>query len=76
MPYSANEDLPDAIRAHLPPHAQDIFRAAFNNAWVSYGMREPARREEIAHRVAWAAVKHRYRKQGDRWIPIDNPGSS
>ena len=23
------------------------------------------RREEIAHRVAWAAVKHRYRKQGN-----------
>jgi hypothetical protein len=25
-------------------------------------------REEIAHRVAWAAVKKRYRKIGDFWI--------
>lgn len=70
MPYSSNEALPLSIRAHLPPHAQDIFRAAFNHAWESYGMREPGRREEIAHRVAWAAVKRRYRKVGDRWEPI------
>lgn len=70
MPYASNEALPPAIRAHLPPHAQDIFRAAFNHAWESYGAREPARREEIAHRVAWSAVKRRYRKSGDRWEPI------
>lgn len=72
MPYSANEDLPDSVRAHLPPHAQDIFRAAFNNAWASYGAREPQRREEIAHRVAWAAVKRRYRKVRNDWVPIDS----
>ena len=71
MPYSANEDLPDRIRTHLPPHAQDIFRAAFNSAWVSYGAHNPERREEIAHRVAWAAVKRRYRKCGDDWVAID-----
>ena len=71
MPYEVNEDLPPSIRAHLPPHAQDIFRAAFNHAWQSYGTREPARREEIAHRVAWSAVKRRYRKAGDLWVPID-----
>jgi cation transport regulator len=57
--------------AHLPPHAQDIFRAAFNHAWESYGRREPARREEIALRVAWSAVKQRYRKAGEAWVPID-----
>ena len=65
MPYASNEDLPQTIRAHLPPHAQDIYRAAFNHAWESYGARE-----EIAHRVAWAAVKKRYRKTGERWVPI------
>ncbi len=70
MPYASNDDLPLAIRGHLPPHAQDIFRAAFNSAWASYGAREPARREEIAHRVAWAAVKRRYRRAGDAWVPI------
>lgn len=70
MPYSANDDLPDSVRRHLPPHAQDIYRAAFNNAWSSYGATEPVRREEIAHRVAWAAVKRQYRKSGADWIPF------
>jgi cation transport regulator len=70
MPYASNEDLPPAIRANLPPHAQDIFRASFNSAWQSYGARQPDRREAIAHRVAWAAVKRRYRKLGAAWVPI------
>jgi cation transport regulator len=68
MPYPSNDDLPASIRLHLPPHGQDIFRAAFNGAWESYGSREPARREEIAHRVAWAAVKRQYRKIGRDWV--------
>lgn len=71
MPYASNAALPRSIRAHLPEHAQDIFREAFNHAWESYGAREPTRREEIAHRVAWAAVKRRYRKVGDYWEPLD-----
>ena len=71
MPYASNWDLPPSIRAHLPPHAQDIFRAAFNNAWTSYGASEPERREEIAHRIAWAAVKRRYHKRGDEWVQLE-----
>ena len=71
MPYATNEALPRSIRAHLPAHAQDIFREAFNHAWDGYGAREPARREEIAHRVAWAAVKRLYHKVGDHWEAID-----
>lgn len=67
MPYETNEDLPPAIRRHLPPHAQDIFRAAFNSAWIGYGADE-----EIAHRVAWAAVKKRYRKAGSDWVAKDD----
>ncbi len=70
MPYASNTELPAPIRHSLPPHAQDIFRAAFNAAWESYAAREPSRREEIAHRVAWAAVKKRYRKVGGAWVPI------
>ena len=70
MPYSRNEDLPDPIQAHLPSHAQNIYRAAFNSAWHGYRDRGPKQREEIAHRVAWAAVKHRYRKQGSDWVPL------
>lgn len=72
MPYENNMDLPPSIRARLPPHAQDIYRAAFNSAWESYASRQPERREEIAHRIAWGAVKRRYRKAGEAWVPIDD----
>ena len=71
MPYASDADLPSAIRDHLPPHARAIFRKAFNSAWESYGMREPWRREEIAYRVAWAAVKRQFEKRGEEWVPID-----
>jgi cation transport regulator len=67
MPYASNEDLPPSVRYHLPSHAQDIFRAAFNNAYDEY--RGDPRQEEIAFRVAWAAVKKRYHKIGDHWLP-------
>lgn len=68
MPYDSNEALPARVRDHLPLHAQEIFRKAFASAWASYGDREPERKEEIAHRVAWAAVKKRYHKAGMNWI--------
>jgi cation transport regulator len=71
VPYASNADLPPRVRRHLPPHAQDIFRSAFNHAWEEYGATEPRRIEEIAHRVAWSAVKKRYRKFGDSWVPRD-----
>ena len=57
MPYTPNQDLPPSVRDHLPAHAQDIFRSAFNSAWRTYGRTNPAHIEEIAHRVGWAAVK-------------------
>lgn len=69
MPYPTNSYLPPALRRHLPEHAQSIFREAFNHAWQGYA-REGARREEIAHRVAWAAVKKGYHKVGDDWVPL------
>jgi cation transport regulator len=68
MPYARNDDLPRSIRMRLPDHAQDIFRAAFNSAWSSYRNRTPKEREEIAYRVAWAAVKRQYHKLGDEWV--------
>jgi cation transport regulator len=66
MPYYSNEDLPSSVQDHLPAHAQDIYRAAFNHAYDEYA--GDARREEIAHRVAWAAVKRSYVKDGDAWV--------
>ncbi len=63
MPYAANDQLPASVRTHLPPHAQDIYREAFNHAWEQYGGGEP-----VAHRVAWAAVKRRYMKRDGEWV--------
>lgn len=69
MPYDKRSDLPEAVREHLPPHAQDIYKEAFNNAWEQYKdpdqRRDDASREEVAHRVAWSAVKQKYRKGDD-----------
>ena len=62
MPYATNSDLPPSVRNHLPPHAQDIFREAFNNAVDHY------RDDATAFRVAWAAVKRRYEKVGPVWV--------
>jgi cation transport regulator len=67
MPYATLQDLPPSAH-RLPQHGQEIFRAAFNAAWENYADRGASAREEIAHRVAWAAVKKRYRKIGDDWI--------
>ncbi|HVH74849.1 MAG TPA: ChaB family protein [Stellaceae bacterium] len=68
MPYAMTSELTPAVR-RLPPHAQQIFLSAFNGAWDSYADRGPQAQEEIAFRVAWAAVKKRYRKEGGRWVP-------
>lgn len=68
MPYDRTDDLPDSVRGHLPPHAQEIYLAAFNNAWRQHA-RDPDGKA-IVHRIAWAAVKRSYRKDGDVWVPI------
>ena len=65
MPYRINEDLPPRVRTHLPEHAQDIYREAFNHAYAAH-TGDP-RQEEAAHRIAWAAVKRSYAKIGDQW---------
>ncbi|MCP8940119.1 ChaB family protein [Alsobacter sp. SYSU M60028] len=72
MPYDAPEDLPERVRAHLPWRAQDIFVAAFNHAWRDHA--DDPEREAIAFRIAWSAVKKRYRKVGERWIAIAEDG--
>lgn len=68
MPYPDNDHLPSSLRRHLPSAAQDVYREAFNHAWKTYS--RDVRREEIAHRVAWAAVKRRFHKEDDGdWYP-------
>lgn len=36
MPYERITQLPDAVRDHLPKHAQEIYKEAFNSAWDEY----------------------------------------
>ena len=66
MPYLTNDDLPASVRNHLPERGQDIYREAFNHAWHEYD--GDPRQEEIAHRVAWAAVKRVFVKVGSEWV--------
>ena len=66
MPYSVNRDLPDSVRSHLPDHAQDIYREAFNHAYAAHA--GEGDRERRSHMIAWAAVKHSYAKEGEQWV--------
>jgi cation transport regulator len=74
MPYRTLSELPDRVADHLPKHAQEIFMEAYNSAWDQYADPDKRRdeddsREEVANRVAWAAVKHLYEKdeKSGRW---------
>jgi uncharacterized protein (DUF2267 family) len=46
MPYAVNEDLPPSVRRHLPEHAQDVYREAFNHAFAAHA--GDSRREEAS----------------------------
>ena len=75
MPYRNISDLPQSVRSNLQKHALEIYLASFNNAWEQYREPEDRRgdssREEVAHKVAWAAVKQVYEKDGDEWTRKD-----
>lgn len=70
-------ELSDATKKRidqLPEHAQHIFEKAHASALKEY--ENPKKRrggsqegvEEVAHKVAWAAVKKNYKKKGDEWV--------
>jgi len=59
----------------LPSHAQEIFKEAHSSALEQY--KDPDKRrggkkeskEEVAHKVAWSAVKKKYKKgEDDKWV--------
>jgi cation transport regulator len=58
----------------LPSHAQEIYKKAHKNALKQYKSPSKRRggksqsREQVAHKVAWSAVKKEYKKEGDRWL--------
>ena len=73
MPYKSISDLPGRVKENLPPHAEEIYKEAYNNAWENYKSPEKRRghasREETAHKVAWAAVKSKYKKDSEgNWV--------
>lgn len=74
MPYQSRDALPDSVKHVLPAHAQDIYQQAFNSAWEQYKDEQDRRsdesQEEVAHKVAWSAVKEKYTKGEDnKWHP-------
>lgn len=52
-------------------HAQQIWKKAHASALKTYGDRGAS-----ARRVAYAALKHEYKKQGDHWVPKGWKGPS
>jgi cation transport regulator len=63
MPYRTNADLPASVRENLPDHAQTIFRNTFDAA-----IHQPGITEQIAFKIAWAAMEKVYEKRDGRWI--------
>ena len=58
----------------LPVHARHIYKSAHKNALKHYSKPSKRRggkrqsREQVAHKVAWSAVKRKYQKEGDSWV--------
>jgi cation transport regulator len=61
MPYKNTSELPASVKDNLPKKAQAIFMGAFNASYSKYG-------EERAFKIAWAAVKHKFKKVKDKWV--------
>ena len=64
---------PDEFATDHVPGAVNIPRGVIEfRIWalIDYpkNRRDKASREEVAHKVAWAAVKHSYEKHGDKWV--------
>lgn len=74
MPYENNSALPGKIQQILPKNAQDIYRETFNDAFLGY--KDPQKRwdnssrEEVSHKIAWLAVKDKYKKdeRTGKWV--------
>jgi len=60
MPYKTNQELPTAIKK-LPDKAQTMFRKVFNSSFEKYD-------ESKAFKIAWAAVKKKFKKVEGKWI--------
>lgn len=63
------DDVPSTI-AKSDKRAQEIYSKTHDSAVQTYG------EGERAHRVAYASLKHEYRKSGDHWVPKGHRGPS
>jgi cation transport regulator ChaB len=65
MPRTSTRDETSLPRTLLRSdrHAQHLWKKTHDSAVKTHG--EGGR----AHRVAYAALKHEYRKSGDKWVP-------
>jgi len=79
MPYDKISELPDSVKNNVPQEGQEIYKEAYNSAWDQYDKpSKPSKRsgdssrEETAHKVAWSAVKEKYKKEGDKWVRKDS----
>ncbi len=61
--------IPSTI-ARSDKHAQEIFKKARGAARKEYGS------GASEYRVAYAALKNEYKKQGDHWVPKKHKGPS
>lgn len=68
MPRRKN-DIPSTIE-RSDKRAQEIWDKAHDSAVETYG------EGERAHRTAFSALKHEYRKQDDRWVKKAQKGPS
>jgi len=65
----ARDVMPSTVK-RSPPKAQRTWAKTHDNAVREYG------EGERAHRTAFAALKHSFEKQGDRWIAKKRKGPS
>ncbi len=72
MPFETKTELPKQVKDSLPKQAQEIWKEAYNSAFEQYDdpdkRRGDASQEEAAAKVAWSAVKKKYKKGDDgKW---------
>ncbi|TDB89537.1 cation transport regulator ChaB [Actinomadura sp. KC216] len=63
------QELPSTLQ-RSPKEAQETFAKAHDSAVETYG------EGERAHRTAYSALKHKFEKRGDRWLPKGRKGPS
>ena len=66
---ASDDEMPSTV-ARSDAKARRTWKEVHDNAVEQYG------EGERAHRTAFAALKHTYEKEGDRWVPKEEKGAS